>query len=177
MQQCEGSCAGRLGAGLRRGAVWIVLAGQGFACRAATLANSTRGGVSPGQQQAIREIADPACGVVWRLVRDMGHPDGPGRLVPVAPESEGRARDGAKTKRAWTTVPLPPQRKIIRAGDSLVVEEMTGVVEMRLSAVALMPASAGQVIEARLNAGGKRVRVIALGPGRAKLAAMREAQP
>jgi flagella basal body P-ring formation protein FlgA len=58
---------------------------------------------------------------------------------------------------------------VIRAGDELVVEENTVVVEARLEARALGSASLGNTLHARLKMGGKVVPVVALGPGRAAL--------
>ena len=49
------------------------------------------------------------------------------------------------------------------------VEEHTPVVDARLEAVALNPAMAGSVFNVRLSVGGRTMRAVALGPGRAVL--------
>jgi flagella basal body P-ring formation protein FlgA len=58
---------------------------------------------------------------------------------------------------------------VIRAGERLVVEENSKFIEARLQGVALNPAPIGSVFDVRLSIGGKVVRVVALGPGRAVL--------
>ena len=70
-----------------------------------------------------------------------------------------------------------PLLPVIRAGDRLIVEEHTAVVEARLEAVALGPAASGSPFQVRLTIGGKVVRAVALGPGRAAFAAETEARP
>ena len=54
---------------------------------------------------------------------------------------------------------------VIHAGDVLIVEEHTAVVEARLEAVALGPAAAGAIFRARLKIGGKVVRAVAVSAG------------
>jgi hypothetical protein len=71
----------------------------------------------------------------------------------------------------------PPVRPMIRAGDHVRVEEHSAVVDARLEAVALGSASAGSVFNVRLAIGGKVMRAIADGPGRATLAPEMEGQP
>jgi hypothetical protein len=123
--------------------------------------------------EVLREIDDPATGDLWLLVRDPVHPAGPGRLVLVRHGS--RLTDGAGGKT------LPPARvvaqPIVRAGDSLLVEEHTPVVDARLEAVALEPALQGATFRARLTIGGAVVRVVADAPGHAVLGAMSEVEP
>jgi hypothetical protein len=55
----------------------------------------------------------------------------------------------------------------IRAGDLVVVERSTAVVEARLESIALEPAAIGASFRARLTIGGKVVHAVALGEGRA----------
>lgn len=104
-------------------------------------------------QRAIRSIADPATGTRWLLAANSTHPGGPGRLVP---------EQGAAIK-----APVP---QVIRAGDRLFVVEYSDTVEASFDAVALEPAVLGSIFTARFTAGGNRVLVLALGPGRAALA-------
>lgn len=93
------------------------------------------------------------------------------------------ATHGISSARAEPNVPAPAapilpapilhapilDAPILRAGDLLVVEEDTPVVEARLAATALGPAARGATLEARLSIGGKVVRVRAIAPGRATL--------
>lgn len=117
-----------------------------------------------GDQDVFREIDDPHSGSVWLLLRDPERPGGPGRLVLAASESHTPA--GA-TK---DCVPIPGSQPVIHAGDALIVEEHTAVVDARLAAIALGSAARNAQLKARLRIGGKVVRVVALAPGRAALA-------
>jgi flagella basal body P-ring formation protein FlgA len=58
---------------------------------------------------------------------------------------------------------------VIRAGDRLTVEEHTAVVDAVLEARALAAAAMGAALDVRLTIGGRVVRAVALGPGRAAL--------
>lgn len=115
------------------------------------------------EQNLYREIDDPHSGAVWLLFRDSDHPGGPGRLVLAAQQSH--TRTGAAKDRA----PIAESQPVIRAGDALIVEEHTAVVDARLEAIALRSASKDAQFKARLRIGGRVVRVMALGPGRAML--------
>jgi hypothetical protein len=123
--------------------------------------------------QVFRQIEDPSTGDLWLLVRDQGHPAGPGRLVLV--------RQQMKTQRAISSGPVQPLsaavRPVIHSGDALIVEEHTGVVDARLEAVALEPAVKGADLKARLKIGGKVVRVVAVAPGHANFAPEGEVAP
>jgi hypothetical protein len=66
---------------------------------------------------------------------------------------------------------------VIRAGDRIVVEEHTDVVDAVLEAVALGPAVEQGPLDVRLRIGGRVVRVVALAPGRARLFSKGEARP
>jgi hypothetical protein len=120
----------------------------------------------PAQGEIVREIDDPHTGGRWLLTRDPVHPAGPGRLVLVA-----RFRPEYRPIQPG----VEPPRPVIHAGDRLVVEENTAVIEARLEAVALGPAVVGSPLDVRLKIGGKVVRAVALGPGRAAFLA--EARP
>jgi hypothetical protein len=132
-----------------------------------------------GAVEILREIDDPATGDRWLLVRDWSRPGGPGRLLlvagspPAAQPTPGTANREAARELGGSALAAP----IIHAGDALVVEENTPVVEARLAATAVGPAARGAVLEARLAIGGKIVRVRALAPGRAALLPELEAQP
>ena len=112
-------------------------------------ANDCSAGRSGG---AAREFVDASNGIRWLLVKDSVHPGGPGRLT---------ADDSA-----------PGQRQIvIHAGDAVLVEEHSEHVDLRLQAVALYPAAAGEMFPVRLRVIGKVIQVRASAPGRAELAA------
>ena len=128
--------------------------------------------------QAIREIDDPHTGGRWLLLRDAGHPGGPGRLVLVGGLRNAaweKERAGAPSGATPAHDRLPPG-PVIRAGDLLVVEETTAVVEARLEAVALAPAAIGSQLEVRLRIGGRVVKAVALAPGRAAFVPETEAR-
>ncbi len=113
-----------------------------------------------GPLQAVRAIDDPATGTRWLLVRSADHPGGPGRLM----------RADAEPVSARSAAIVAPPAIVLRGGDRLIVIEETPVAEADLNAVALGPASVGAVCEARLQVTDRTVRVIVLGPGRARLA-------
>jgi hypothetical protein len=114
----------------------------------------------PIRGEIVREIDDPHLGDRWLLERDPSHPGGPGRMVLL---SGVRPGSGAAGRQPWTPTP------VIRLGERIVVEEHTPVVDARLEAVALNPAMAGSVFNVRLSVGGRTMRAVALGPGRAVL--------
>jgi len=130
-----------------------------------------------------REIYDAATGTRWLLLRDASDPGGPGRMVLIASADEGsREVAGSESKRtsvphAANPIASPAIDRVIHAGDALVVEEHSLLVDARLEAVALGSAVVGSEFEARLKIGGKTVHVMALGPGRAALMPERKAQP
>ncbi|MGA9071038.1 MAG: hypothetical protein WB424_12325 [Terracidiphilus sp.] len=115
--------------------------------------------------QLYREIDDPNLGDRWLLVRNEQFPGGPGRMVRVGLAGGGQAAAPA------AVAALP----VIRPGDRVIVEEHTAVVDAVLEARALTPAAVGAVFEVRLVIGGRVVRVVALGSGRAAFAT--EARP
>ncbi len=124
-------------------------------------------GMELSQGEIVREIDDPHTGGRWLLTRAPDHPAGPGRLVLASGMRIAVSRTGAPV------VELP--HPVIHAGDRLIVEENSAVVEARLDAVALGPAVIGSPLDVRLKIGGKVVRAVALAPGRAVFLA--EARP
>jgi hypothetical protein len=121
----------------------------------------------------IREIDDPSNGDRWLLERDPSNPGGPGRLVRIP---RGAARAAVSSGDGSSASPSAYQ-PVIHAGDRLIVEENTPVVEARLEAVALTPAEPGGTLRVRLEMGGKVFEAVAIGPGRAELAPETGAQP
>jgi hypothetical protein len=119
-----------------------------------------------------REIDDPTSGRRWLLVRDKTNPGGPGRFE-LAPERDpGALQSQAKVAAVAQIV----SAAIIRPGDKLVVEEHSAITDAYLEGVALGPAKPGAVLDVRLSIGGKVVRVVAVAPGQAALAAATEAR-
>lgn len=135
---------------------------------------------APTPVEVLREIDDPYNGDRWLLERDPGRP-GPGRLVRVAagaarsteqragPVLEAHGGIGNPAAQPGQAIASAPALPVIRAGDRLIVEENTPVVEARLAAIALGPAPAGSPFNVRLEIGGKVVRARALASGRAEL--------
>jgi hypothetical protein len=110
--------------------------------------------------EIVREIDDPRNGDRWLLMRDPDRPGGPGLLRVVSSISGKTGQAGSEPA---------AQAPIVRAGDRVLVEENTAVAEARLEAVALGPAWQGSHFNVRLAMGGKVLRVLAAGPGRAVL--------
>jgi hypothetical protein len=134
--------------------------------------------------EVIREIEDPSTGDRWLLVRDWSRPGGPGRLLllagsPGITHAEQAAKISPALAEPKSVPPAAPviHAPIIHANDPLIVEENTPLVEARLAASALGPAARGAVFEARLEIGGKIVRVRAVAPGRAVLEPELEGRP
>jgi len=166
---------------MRWGAALLVLAAASCAC--GQMAAATGPGMRilisvPGMAQAVtgrgivREIDDPHSGARWLLERNPDHPGGPGLLVLV----ESSRKLVPQGQAGFEPSGAEP-RTVIRAGEWLIVEENTPVVEARLEAVALSPAVLGSVLDARLRIGGRVVRAVALGPGRAALQPETETRP
>lgn len=120
--------------------------------------------------QALREIDDPNTGARWLLLPNGVHPGGPGRLaLATGLRSDGRTGGKGNDAGGKPLAIVGRPGVVIRCGDRLVVEEETPVVSVRLEAVALGPAAPGGSLQARLEMGGKVVRVVALAPGRVAL--------
>ena len=154
----------------------VPLSGQSADAPSAARRMAVSASVSAAARSAgevVREIDDPYTGSRWLLVRNLRDPAGPGLLVLAAPSGNPfRSSERHEDARALTAPAAAPPafRPVIRAGDRLVVEQNTARIEARLEAVALGPAGAGQSFAARLEAGGKVVRAVAIAPGRANLA-------
>jgi hypothetical protein len=107
-------------------------------------------------QSAAGEIRDPSTGAVWVLVRNAEHPGGPGRLVLVESGNETASGTAARVF-------------LIHAGDRIVVEEHSPVVDASLEAVAETGAAQGERLRARMTIGGRVVTVRATAAARAEL--------
>ena len=115
------------------------------------------------QREIVREIDDPHTGDRWLLMRDLRFPGGPGRLVLAAAHRNATGASGRAAGQPDEAQLIP----VIHAGDRLIVEEHTAIVDAVLEARALNPATAGAQLDVRLTIGGNVLRVMALGPGRA----------
>jgi hypothetical protein len=160
------------------GVVWISMAGGQRVVQQPAGAQPAGTEIAPSANTAtqvlgevVREVADPGTGDRWLLERDPKQPAGPGRMVRIAGKEDGALSDRRGNAASGTAAGEPAIvfGPVIHAGDRLVVEESTAVVEARLAAVALGPAKKGASLNVRLVIGGKVVRVIALGPGRVAL--------
>lgn len=121
----------------------------------------------------VREIGDPATGDRWLLERDPAAPGGPGRLVRVSVGEDTPTQDASGQCRDDRT--LPP--RVIHAGNRVVVEEHTAVMDAELEGVALNGARSGASLRVRLKIGGRVVSAVALGPGRVAITPVRGARP
>jgi hypothetical protein len=141
------------------------VAGPG--ARSAILSSGDASGSANNPSTIFREIDDPHLGTRWLLMHDPNHPGGPGRLGMVSqPRPTPNPRQlGGPVSEAIASALQP----VIHAGDRVIVEESSPIVEARLEAVALGPARAGSILAARLRIGGLVVRAVALGPGRVAL--------
>ncbi len=116
----------------------------------------------------VRVIEDPNLGDHWLLCRSLDHPGGPGRLLQVAANRVARMNKLAGSARAVEAVAFnDAAMPAIRAGDWVVVEENSAVAQARLGAVALESATIGSAFHARMEIGGRVLRVVAVGSGRA----------
>jgi len=117
----------------------------------------------------VHVIEDPNLGDRWLLCRNLDHPGGPGRLLLVAANRavSGSSLTGSSQGAEVSAVFQDAARPAIRAGDRVVVEENSAVAEARLGAVALESATAGSAFHARMEIGGRVLRVVAIGSGRA----------
>jgi len=162
------------------GLVWAIASAAGAQAPAGSrvqvlLSSGGPGQVeSLGQAEIVREIDDPHSGDRWLLLRNAQVPGGPGHLVLVSAHRKGF---GGAPAQAATEKEAAGLRPVIRAGDRLIVEEHTPLVDAVLEARALNPAAPGSVFDARLTIGGRVVRAVALGPGRAALQPETGARP
>jgi DMSO/TMAO reductase YedYZ molybdopterin-dependent catalytic subunit len=184
--------SGRIGFGIAALALTCALAS--LPARAQNSAPTSAHGAQPAavsstaasSLQVVREIDDPNNGNRWILVRDWASPGGPGRLLLLAGSSA--AAQHAPAPEARPSAPSPPPSApalaavafaappspafaapVIHPGDALIVEEKTPILEAWLAATALGTAPVGAQLSARLEIGGKVIRVRALAPGRATL--------
>lgn len=118
----------------------------------------------------VREINDPALGVLWLLIKDPQHSGGPGKFVMVDKTKGLRSADASALQGIEQALP------VIHAGERVVVEEHSAVVDARLEGTALEPALQGAPLRVRLKLSGQVVHAIAQASGRALLAPEGEAE-
>ncbi len=159
--------------------VWAgVLPAQRLTRPAQALSAAIRTGTEVAQPLAggvFKEIDDSCTGDRWLLMRDANHPAGPGRLVRIT--RTGRMILPGEMEETASNVGERAAALVIHSGDALVLEESTPLVEARLEARALGPAICGGEFSARLAVGGKVVRAVALGKGRAAFVSQTEMRP
>lgn len=151
-------------------------------CAALTIAaQNSRGGGSEASvltsaaasprasQEIVREIDDPATGDRWLLERDTQQPGGPGRMMLLARGMPSPSTARSSVAHGEGEFEPAASAALIHAGDQLIVEEHTKLVDASLEAIALAPARAGQTLRVRLMIGGRVLKAIAATAGRATL--------
>jgi hypothetical protein len=124
--------------------------------------------------RVIRSFEDAGTHQSWQVMRDPRCPAAPARLVGPTILHGGRASmEESRDVRLQTAL-----RLLIHAGDSLIVEEHTTLVNARLEATALSSAAQGEPLKIQLKIGDRIVRAVAVERGRAEiLSPTREARP
>ncbi len=136
---------------------------------------SSRSGRDRSARSTIRTPATAGC---WCANDEASWRSGTADAWPRPSETRlGAAGAAAEAGAACDPANEARLRPVIRAGDRLIVEEHTAVVDAALEAVRLNPAALGSTFKVRLKIGGKVLRAVALGPGRAALAAERGVRP
>ncbi len=128
-------------------------------------------------REIVREIDDPATGDRWLLERDAQHGAGPGRMVLLQQEMARPAPAGNFVGLTSSGSDTGASSPLFRAGDHLIVEEHTRVLDAVFEAIALSPAREGETFRVRLSAGRRVVKAVAVAPGRAMLSLDSGVQP
>jgi hypothetical protein len=128
-------------------------------------------------EESVREIDDPATGDRWLLERDSEHPGGPGRMVLVAKGKASPAPAGASVEYSGSRFATGTPAALIHAGEPLIVEEHSRLLDATLEATALGPVREGGTLRVRLSIGGRVVKAVAIAPGRALISPDSGAQP
>ena len=127
-----------------------------------------------GDWRVIRSFEDVGTHQSWTVVQDKKRPAAPARLVGPTILHGGRA----SAEESGEALLQMASRLIIHAGDSLIVDEHTAIVDARLEATALGAAARGERLKVRLKTGDRIVPAIAMEPGQAEiLSPIREARP
>jgi hypothetical protein len=112
--------------------------------------------------KVVTERTDPVTGARWLLVRDAKNAAGPARWVLATAGRQMSA--GSRVDHGAST-----QTPVIHAGDRIVLEERTAVLEARFEATALTGAESNEPLRARLTIGGKVLSARAVAPGLAAI--------
>jgi len=120
--------------------------------------------------EPVRVVDDPWTGERWLLERDTFHPANPGRWLLLAAAAKGKSPAGERG--CGSNTPAQSAKiVVIHAGDQLIVEAHSAVLNARFEAVALGSAAAGGEFQARLKVGrGEVINALALNPGHAAFA-------
>ena len=116
-------------------------------------------------RHAFRSMHDPHTGLTWVVETDPKHAGGPGRMIL----AEGDLRAGGDGSL--------PDRILIHAGQKVIVEQHTPLLDAAFEALALNPALAGSGLKVRLRATGKVMSAYAISKGKAVLLPSTEARP
>ena len=143
----------------------------------ASIAVVSAPGSSRAAEEIVREIDDPATGARWLLERDSRHPGGPWRMMLVAQRHASPPTAKASVKNARKGFETRTSVAMIHAGDHLIVEEHTRLLDAVLEATSLARAREGESFRVRLSIGGRVVNAVAIAPGRAMLSRDSGAQP
>lgn len=158
------------------------------------LSNSSQNKVR--SSEILRVINDPGGHAIWLLSTDPVYPSGPGRLerIPLTSTPHRTLAEESPTPRVdevnWqitnsgslasspselaSVAPAPNLTPVIRAGDRIIIEQHSAILDSTLAAIALGPARLGAQFDARLVVGGKHLHAIALASGRAIIASEQE---
>ncbi|MGP8251295.1 MAG: hypothetical protein ACLQHF_04625 [Terracidiphilus sp.] len=139
-----------------------------------TLTSSLHPGL---REELVREIDDPATGDRWLLERDAQHPGGPGRMVLIGRGKASPVPAGTSLGSVRSVFETGAPAALIHAGEPLIVEEHTSLLDAVLEAIALTPAAEGGTLRVRLSIGGRVVRAVAVARGRALLSPDPGARP
>jgi hypothetical protein len=126
-------------------------------------ADSAHAGCFSGEARGriVREVRDPRNGARWLLVRNTENPGGPGRMILAGPAPREQVGIAAEPESGAA---------VIHPGERLVVEEHTATAFAVLEGTAVDCAAIGARLAVRLKIGGRVVKAVATGPGRAALA-------
>ncbi len=127
----------------------------------------------PDPSDLLAETDDSSLGRRWLLYRNPRHPEGPGRWIALTVAAPIPSQVASLPVQGSGAL----QRPTIRAGDRVILEESTPIVEARLEAIALVSAFPGSRLRVRIVLGGKVLEAIAIAPGRVALAPQPEGQP
>jgi hypothetical protein len=189
-QASNWSSLGRVAAALATVFHWS--AGYGPAFAQASLARPEP------SKQVNREWVDPCLGSRWQLVLNSAHPSWPGRVMLVDASGGGssvraskhlpsKAGSAGTRGTGWAAVSTQADLSlpVIRAGDQVVVDQRSTVIQARFQAVALESARMGEKLRVRLSTGGNAqntsrsavIAVRAIGAGQAQWQDPNETEP